>query len=638
MIEPLALPTRDADWLDFVAQRSETELRTARALVATLTDGTDRPANEVIDLWNQIDIAVANATTCAELIGEVHPDEAVRDRAEQASQDGAAFVTERGQNTALYAVVAAVEPAGLDADAARLLAKVLLDFRRSGVDRDEATRARLAEIAERLVVVGQDFSRQIRDDVRSIRVEPDRLAGLPEDWLAAHPAEDDGLVTVTTDYPDLVPVMTFARDRETRLALAAENIRRAWPANDAVLAEMVALRHEQATLLGYDGWPDFDAEVKMIGTGDAIGAFIDRIAGLAAAGAARDRDLLLARARAEDPDIPALMTGDTAYYTELIRREQYDVDAQQVRTHFHFSRVRQGLLSVTGRLFDLSYEEVEAPAWHRDVASYDVIRDGARLGRIHLDLHPREGKFKHAAQFDLVTGVDGVQLPEGALVCNFSRDLMEHSDVVTLFHEFGHLVHHILGGQQRMARFSGVATEWDFVEAPSQLLEEWAWDGDILRSFATNAEGDPIPVDLVERMRQGKDVAAALAVRTQMYYAAVSYRLHRDRPADQDGAVAAAREEYSLIEAPADTHFHTAFGHLEGYGSGYYTYMWSQVISRDLFSAFDPADLFNAEIAGRYRDQILARGGSADTADLVADFLGRPYSFDAYAAWLDSVS
>ncbi len=637
MIDPLALPTSDAGWLSFVADRSNSSLDTARALVATLTDGTTRPAETVIDLWNQIDIAVANASTHAELLGEVHPDEAVRERAEQATQDASVFVTERGQNTELYAVMAAVDPAGLDADATRLLDRVLRDFRRSGIDRDDATRARLAEIAERLVVVSQDFSRQIRDDVRSIRVTPEQLAGLPEDWLAAHPAGDDGLVTVTTDYPDLIPVLTFARDRETRLALAAENQRRAWPANDAVLAEMLELRHEQATLLGYDGWPDFDAEVKMIGTGDAIGEFIDRISGLAAAGAARDRDLLLARAQEEDPTISTLVTGDVAYYTELIRREQFDVDAQQVRTHFTFSRVREGLLSVTGRLFGISYETVDAPAWHPDVTSYDVIRDGERLGRIHLDLHPREGKFKHAAQFDLVTGVDGVQLPEGALVCNFGRELMEHSNVVTLFHEFGHLVHHILGGGQRCARFSGVATEWDFVEAPSQLLEEWAWDGDILRSFATNAAGEPIPVDLVDRMRRGKDVAAALAVRTQMYYAAISYRLHRDRPADRDRAVAEVREQYSLVDNLPDTHFHTAFGHLEGYSSGYYTYMWSQVISRDLFSAFDPEDLFNAEIAGRYRDRILAPGGSADAADLVADFLGRPYSFDAYAAWLASL-
>lgn len=635
--DALALPTRDADWYDFVAERAETWLARARATVATLTDGTDRTADEVIALWNQCDVAVANASTHAELFAAVHPEERVRERAEVATQEVAAFLTERGQDRALYEVVAAVDTTGLDAQATRLVEKVLRDFQRSGVDRDDATRARLTEIAERMVVVGQEFSRTIREDVRSIRVTAEQLAGLPQDWIEAHPADEDGLVTVTTDYPDLIPYLSFAEDRGCRIALATANGQRGWPANDAVLAELLQLRHEQAVLLGHDGWPDFDAEVKMIGTGAAIGEFIDRVADLASASAERDLATLLARAQADDPAITAITSGDTAHYTELIRREQFDVDAQQVRTYFDFTRVRDGLLTVTGRLFDVSYEQVDAPAWHPDVTSYDVVRDGVRLGRIHLDLHPRDGKYKHAAQFDLVTGVSGTQLPEGALVCNFSRQLMEHSNVVTLFHEFGHLVHHVLGGDQQFARFSGVATEWDFVEAPSQLLEEWAWDADILRSFAQNAAGEAIPADLVARMRQGKDVAAALSVRTQMYYAAISYWLHRDRPTDQDAAVTALRERYSLVEALPDTHFHTAFGHLEGYSSGYYTYMWSQVISRDLFSAFDPEDLFNTEVAGRYRDRVLAPGGSADAADLVADFLGRPYSFDAFATWLNSL-
>jgi thimet oligopeptidase len=272
------------------------------------------------------------------------------------------------------------------------------------------------------------------------------------------------------------------------------------------------------------------------------------------------------------------------------------------------------------------------------VAVYDVdTAGGERLGRIYLDLHPRAGKFKHAAQFDLVPGILGRQLPEGVLACNFPRGLMEHSDVVTLFHEFGHLVHHVLGGSQRIARFSGVATEWDFVEAPSQMLEEWAWDADVLRTFATDADGEPIPADLVERMRAAKDFGKAYLARTQMFYAALSYRLHVDRPADSTAAVRELQARYDLFAYLPDTHFQASFGHLEGYTSAYYTYMWSLVIAKDMFSAFDPKDLFAPEIARRYRDEVLARGGSADAADLVANFLGRPYSFDSFAAWLAEV-
>jgi thimet oligopeptidase len=221
------------------------------------------------------------------------------------------------------------------------------------------------------------------------------------------------------------------------------------------------------------------------------------------------------------------------------------------------------------------------------------------------------------------------------LVCNFPRGLMEHQHVVTLFHEFGHLVHHVLGGRQQWARFSGVATEWDFVEAPSQMLEEWAWDAEILRTFARDEHDEPIPAELVARMRAAKDFGKGLFVRTQLFYTAVSYYLHRDRPEDHDAAVRELQERYDLLTYIEGTHFQSAFGHLAGYTSAYYTYLWSLVIAKDLFSAFDAADLFDPEVAHRYRDRVLAPGGSKDAADLVADFLGRPFAFDAFAAWLD---
>jgi thimet oligopeptidase len=373
----------------------------------------------------------------------------------------------------------------------------------------------------------------------------------------------------------------------------------------------------------------------MIGTAQAIAEFIERLADAAEAAGRRDRDALLARKAAEQPGATTLDSADAGYYSELIRREQFDVDAQEVRRYFDFPRVRAGLLEVTGRLFGLEYREVDVQSWHEDVAVYDVWQDGELRGRIHLDLHPREGKYKHAAQFDLVGGVIDRALPEGVLVCNFPRGLMEHQHVVTLFHEFGHLVHHILGGRQKWARFSGVATEWDFVEAPSQMLEEWAWDAQILQSFALDAEGDPIPADLVARMRAAKDFGKGMFVRTQLFYTATSYLLHRDRPEDHDAAVRELQQRYDMLDHIEGTHFQAAFGHLSGYTSAYYTYLWSLVIAKDLFSAFDPDDLFAPTVAARYRDRILAPGGSKDAAELVSDFLGRPFAFEAFAAWLD---
>jgi thimet oligopeptidase len=636
-LAPLDLPAPDADWSAYVGEEVGRCLDQARAVVAQLTDGTSRTAAEVLELWNDGDIALGRASGVAGLLAQVHPEVEVRTRSEDAAAELAKFATERALDRGLYDVLAAVDPSGLDATAARLLTLTLRDFRRAGVDRDEATRARLVAISDRQTLLGQDFSRTIRDDVRSIRIAPARLAGLPQDFIDAHPVGPDGLVTITTDYPDVIPFRTFARDAAARRDLTCAFLDRAWPKNDPILHELLALRAEQARLLGYSDWPDFDAEVKMIGEGAAIAEFIDKIADLAQSPAERELEPLLARARRDMPGLEQLTAADHTYYIEMVRREDYDVDAQEVRAYFDFAKVRAGLLEVTGRLFGVTYaERSSARVWHREVTAYDVLRGAEVVGRIYLDLHPREGKFKHAAQFTLAPGVDGRMLPEGALVCNFPTGLMPHSDVVTLFHEFGHLLHHVLGGRQRWVRFSGVATEWDFVEAPSQMLEEWAWDPAILRTFATNAAGEPIPADLVARMVRAKEFGKGLQARTQMFYAAVSYYLHRDNPPDHTEVVAALQHRYDLIARLPGTHFQASFGHLDGYSSAYYTYMWSLVIAKDLFSAFDRADLLAPEVAARYRDAILAPGGSKDAAELVEDFLGRPYCFDTFGAWLAS--
>jgi len=639
----LTMPAPDSGtdaWSAWLTTRTSDQLDTARGLIAAVKADRPRAAAELLERWNDINLALSNAFAASSLVQQVHPDAAVREQAEQAQLEAHKLLTDLSLDREVYDLMvvddAEERTSGLDHDGERVRNFALRDFRRAGVDRDPETRERIRAINERATELGQAFERNIRDDGTTVKLRPEQLAGLPEDWVEAHPVGDDGLVELTLEYPDVVPMLQFGTDRDARVAVHTAFNNRAWPANDEVLAELLALRQEHASLLGYDGWPEYDAEVKMIETGDAIGAFIEKISKAAEASALRDRDVLLERIRQDRPDAGTLDAADVNYYLDTVRRERHDVDSQEVRRYFTFDRVRQGLLDVTGRLFGLTYQQVDVPTWHEDVTSYDVSLGGSPLGRIHLDLHPRPNKFSHAAQFTLTDGVTGRQLPEGVLVCNFSRGLMEHREVVTLFHEFGHLIHHVLGGNQRWARLAGVATEWDFVEAPSQLLEEWAWDAGVLEGFATDDQGRAIPADLVAKMRAADDFAKGLQVRTQMFYASVSYRFHRDVPADGEAILALSRElqaTYSMI-TPLETHFHASFGHLDGYSSGYYTYMWSLVIAKDLFSAFDKDNLFDAEVADRYRDRILAQGGRKDAADLVEDFLGRPFGFESYADWL----
>jgi thimet oligopeptidase len=259
---------------------------------------------------------------------------------------------------------------------------------------------------------------------------------------------------------------------------------------------------------------------------------------------------------------------------------------------------------------------------------------------VYLDLHPREDKFKHAAQFAVIVGQKGHRLPEGALLCNFPKagGLIEYGDVRVLFHEFGHLVHHVIGGHTRWAANSGVRTEADFVEAPSQMLEEWIRDPGVLQSFAKHVKtGQPIPTKMVQGLRVAEEFGKGLEVRRQMFLAALSLHLH-DREAqglDSTALVAESMERYWTFPAVKGAYPQASFWHLNGYSAAYYTYMWSLVIAKDLFTPFASKGVFDRETANRYRERVLAMGGGKPAAELVSDFLGRPYDFKAYEAWLD---
>lgn len=633
MSAPIVFPTASADWAAFAGERADERLARVDEVVSRLLDGSSRSTLEILQLWNDLQIELRRAQSEAEILSEVHPDRAVRESAEARMSAAQAKETEVMSDAALAALFADTDATGLDADAARVREHVLRDFRRGGADRDDETRERLRQFAARETELAVTFARNIREGRREVRVEPARLAGLPDDFLAGHPVGEDGLVAISTDNLDVTAVMNYARDRETRIALRRARADLAWPENDAVLAELLDVRQQHAELLGYASWADFETETRMAGSAARVASFLDEIDAASKAAADAEYDVLLARLREDEPEADEVTAADQLYLLTALHEERFAVDAQEVRRYLDFSRVLDGLLATTGALFGIRYVLVDVAAWHDEVRSYDVLRGEERIGRIHLDLHPREGKYNHAACFPIAPGVRGRILPEAALVCNFPRGLMEHREVQTFFHEFGHLVHDILGGDQTWASFSGVATEWDFVEAPSQMLEEWVWDADVLATFARNDAGEPIPAELVQRMRAADAFGRALLVRTQLGHARVSYHLHMDRPAD----LAAATDHWYAVSSPLGpiqgTHSYAAFGHLTGYGSCYYTYQWSLVIARDLLTGF-AAGLMDAEAAPAYRREILEPGGRRDAADLVAGFLGRAFTVDAYREWL----
>jgi thimet oligopeptidase len=514
------------------------------------------------------------------------------------------------------------------------------------VDKDEATREKIQQLKEELVEIGQEFDRNIRDDVRHIYLDSaNDLAGLPKDYIEAHQPDDTGKIKITTQYPDYIPFLTYAKSGEARERIYKEFKNRAFPQNRDTLNRLVAKRHELANTLGYESWAAYITEDKMAKTQKKVADFIEQLNEAAKERAARDYAMLLERKQKDDPNAVGVTDWEKSYYGELVKAEQYDFDSQELRNYYDYPQVKDGILNLTSMLFGVSYKAIpDAEVWHESVDCYEIYEGDELMGRFYLDMHPREGKYGHAAHFGLRSGVLDVQIPEAVLVCNFPGGngdgpaLMEHDDVETFLHEFGHLLHSLFGGHQRWIDFSGVATEWDFVEAPSQLLEEWSLDPKTLQTFAKHHEtGEPIPAELIQKLRVARDFGNGTYVTQQNFYTSISLNIYNRDPSevDLDKMQRELEERYGSFEFIPGTHMYANFGHLEGYSAMYYTYMWSLVIAKDLFSGFDPDDMLNPETATEYRKKVLDPGGTRDASELIQDFLGREYNFEAFRNWLN---
>jgi thimet oligopeptidase len=594
------------------------------------------------DALLQLDAVSAQSS----LMENVHPDSALRATAEDLSQKASAFATELSLNRKVYEAIQALDVGKADAETRYYVVRTLRDFRLSGVDKDDATREQIRRINDELVLVSQEFNRNIRSDVRSVQVKSAaELEGLPADYIARHKPDANGIITLTIDYPDATPVFSYAKNDDLRHRMYMEYNNRAYPQNMAVLDSLIWKRDRLAHLAGFSNWADYVTADKMVGSGKNASDFIDKIVAASTERAQADYQQLLARKKKDVPDATGLTAWETGYYSELVRRTDYDFDAQALRPYFPYSKVKQGVLDVTAKMFNVTFRPVKnAPVWDPSVDCYEMFEGGKLVGRFYLDMHPRKDKYNHAAQFDVRTGVAGRQIPEAALICNFpggdpkDPGLMEYSDARTFFHEFGHLLHTMFAGHHHWVGIGGIRTEQDFVEAPSQMLEEWMENPAVLATFARQYQtNEPIPAALVNQMVRANEFGKGMGVRRQMVYAQTSLSIYDRDPTtmNTDRIIQDVTKKYQTIPYVPDTHFQTAFGHLDGYSAVYYTYMWSLVIAKDMFSKFNANDLLDPTIATRYRDAVLAPGGTAPAAKLVENFLGRPFSFEAYRAWLN---
>ncbi len=620
-------------------------LAAADKAIAALTAVKEKHTIEnTLPLYDQAIRELNSAGYFAGLMQQVHPDAAFRDHATAMVSKVSAASSALSLNRDVYNALVALDVSKTDAATRYYVQRQLLEFRLAGVDKDDATRAKLQKLNVQLTDEQSTFDRNISDDQKSVTADPAELAGLPQDYITAHKPGTDGKVTITTNYPDLIPAMTFAKSGDLRKRLMLAFNTRAYPKNGDVLRSMMQTRYDIAQTLGYASWADYNAADKMIGTGSNIADFIQQVYNASHPLAEREFAMILKEKQKDMPEATTIYDFEGGYYSEQLRRSQYDFDSQSVRPYFPFTQVKQGILDTAADLFHVTFkQEPNVPAWDPAVETWLVYDHDKAIGRIYLDLHPRAGKFSHAEMVPVLDGIKGKQLPEAILVCNFAAPtatdpgLMEYGDVQTFFHEFGHLMHHILGGQQEWAGIAGISMESDFVEAPSQMLEEWIRSPQVLAKFAKNYKtGEPIPADLVARMNRAAAFGRGNWVSRQNGFTAISYKLYKSNPAniDIDAVTNDATHRYALYQPIDGEHFWASFGHLGGYSSAYYTYLWDKVIAEDFFLQFDQNNLLAGDTPMRYRRVVLEPGGSMSANDLVKNFLGRPQNMNALQKWM----
>ena len=614
---------------------------TRKRIAAIKASQPPRDAMATLQAFDTALLVGSDAENRAGLAEQVHPSKPFRDAAQVCEQEVSHVLTDISLDKEMFNVLASLDGARLDAAGTYYLRTTLRDYHRSGVDRDDPTRDKIRKLQDELVKIGQHFDQNIAGDVRKLEVNASDLDGLPEDFKRSHPADASGKVTLSTDNTDYFPFMDYAKSEPARKAFFMLYRQRAYPKNIETLGQLLQKRHELANVLGYPDWAAYVTEDKMVGTEQNASDFIEKIAGAAQAGSKSDYDELLAFKKREDPKAESINAWDVSHLVRGAEIEKFGYDSQVMRPYFEYSRVLQGILDITSRMYGITYKPVtSAQVWHPEVTVYDVYDQGKLLGRIYFDMFPRENKYKHYATFTLATGKEGFRLPEYVLVCNFPKatgepGLMERDDVITFFHEYGHLIHGIMKGN---TKWSVGDLENDFIEAPSQMFEEWPRDPAILKLFARQYKtNEPIPAELSEKARAADDFGRALSVRSQMFYAAISLDFYNRDPQglDTDKLVAQLQAKYTPFHFVEGTHMQTAFGHLNGYSAIYYTYMWSLVIAKDMFTQFKKDGLLNPQVAARYRTTVLGASGTKPAAEMVSDFLGRPYSFQAYSDWLN---
>ena len=575
-------------------------------------------------LWTE----TASLTFCQ----YIHVDKEVRAASAEATKLLDEFDIEKKMNVDLYNRVALAAKEKQTGEDQRLVDKLIQEYERNGMHLDTEKRAKLSELKKKLSELAIKFSSTMNEDSSFVEFTEEELEGCESNFLETLKKTDKGYI-VTVQYPDLFGLLKHAKKESTRKAIDFKNGTKC-KENVQVLKEALEIRQECAELLGFNNWSDFRLQDRMAKNLENVENFLNELKiKLLPKGKEELKKLLELKKREkierkEDFD-GQINTWDFHYYHQMLLKEEYNVQEDKIQEYFPTDFVLEEMLQIYQTVLELEFEKIEGfPVWHEQVTFYSVVdsKTKEQVGHFFLDLYPRDGKYGHAACFDLIPGYvsDKRQYPVAAVVANFTKpqgskpSLLKHGEVVTLFHEFGHAMHQLCA-QTKHSKFHGTNVETDFVEAPSQMLENWCWQVPNLIKLSKHFQtGEQIPQSLVESLVSAKNVNSGLTYLRQMFFACFDITLH-SKKTDIETLWTTLKRDITLIPDHPGTYGYASFGHLMGgYDSGYYGYMWSLVFACDMF------ERFKVKGAGKeYRQKILLPGGSKDGMDMIKDFLGR---------------
>lgn len=588
-----------------------------------------------------------------DFVQHVYADKAMRDASVEADKKLSDFDVEMSMKQDVFDVVVAFEKKGterLTAEEKRYVERMIKYGKRNGLHLPKEVQEKIKDIKKKMSDMSIDFSKNLNDENTILEFTVEELAGLPEDFIKALEKTDSGKCKVSLKYPHYFPCMKKARNPDTRRILETAFNSRCVKENTRILEDLVKLRYEKAQLLGFPTHAAFVLDMRMAKTAEAVAHFLEDLAAKLHTLKAQDMQGFLEYKKEECEKYgyefdKKINMWDFRYYMTMVEEKKYAVDQQKLKEYFPMEVVTKGLLDIYQELLGLEFKHIiGAEVWHEDVTMYSVTDKATQslLGYFYLDLFPREGKYGHAACFGLQPGCvldDGKrQVSIAAMVANFTKptedqpSLLQHDEVETYFHEFGHVMHQICA-QSQLAFFSGTQVERDFVEAPSQMLENWCWEKEPLNRMSSHyKDKTPIPDDILDKLIQSRKANAGVFNMRQILLGTFDQTIHTMPEADTAKIFSDLSQKLLGFPSTKGTNMPASFGHLAGgYDAQYYGYLWSEVFSMDMFaSRFKKEGIMSSKIGGDYRQFILQPGGSLDAADMLRNFLGRDPKQDAF--------